>query len=54
MNIAIRTFIMKDSRVYFQVGSGIVADSREEDEYEETLHKARGLINSLKRGRSLE
>ncbi|HHT9109858.1 MAG TPA: aminodeoxychorismate synthase component I [Candidatus Brocadiaceae bacterium] len=54
MNIAIRTFIMKDSRVYFQVGSGIVADSNEEDEYEETLHKARGLINSLKGGRSLE
>lgn len=48
LNIAIRTFIMKDNQVYFQVGSGIVADSHEEEEYEETLHKARGLINSLK------
>jgi len=47
LNIAIRTFIMKGKRVYFQVGSGIVADSVEEDEYEETLHKARALIESL-------
>lgn len=48
LNIAIRTFIMKDKTVYFQVGSGIVADSDEEEEYEETLHKARALIESLK------
>lgn len=49
LNIAIRTFIMKGNTVYFQVGSGIVADSDEEEEYEETLHKARALINSLKK-----
>lgn len=48
LNIAIRTFIMKGRKVYFQVGSGIVADSNEEEEYEETLHKARALIESLK------
>ncbi len=48
MNIAIRTFIMKGKTVYFQVGSGIVADSNEEEEYEETMHKARALIDSLK------
>ncbi|MBI2471550.1 MAG: aminodeoxychorismate synthase component I [Planctomycetes bacterium] len=48
LNIAIRTFIMKDKMVYFQVGSGIVADSDEEEEYEETMHKAKALINSLK------
>ncbi|MBU6392405.1 MAG: aminodeoxychorismate synthase component I [Planctomycetes bacterium] len=48
LNIAIRTFIMKDKAVYFQVGSGIVADSNEEEEYEETMHKARALIDSLK------
>lgn len=47
LNIAIRTFIMKGETVYFQVGSGIVADSDEEDEYEETLHKAKALIESL-------
>ncbi len=48
LNIAIRTFIMKGKAVYFQVGSGIVADSDAEEEYEETLHKARALIDSLK------
>ena len=48
LNIAIRTFIMKGSNVYFQVGSGIVADSNEYEEYEETMHKAKALIESLK------
>ena len=47
LNIAIRTFIAKDKTVYFQVGSGIVADSNEEEEYEETMHKAKALIDSL-------
>mgnify|MGYP001578786761 FL=1 len=48
LNIAIRTFIMKGSNVYFQVGSGIVADSNEYEEYEETMHKEKALIESLK------
>jgi len=47
LNIAIRTFIAKDKMVYFQVGSGIVADSNEEEEYEETMHKAKALIDSI-------
>jgi para-aminobenzoate synthetase component I len=46
-NIAIRTFLAKDDHTYFQVGGGIVADSNPEDEYEETLHKARALIETL-------
>ena len=32
---------------YFQVGGGIVADSDPEQEYRETLDKARGLIAAL-------
>jgi para-aminobenzoate synthetase component 1 len=47
LNIAIRTFLVKDDHIYFQVGGGIVADSNPEDEYEETLHKARALIETL-------
>ena len=31
----------------FPVGGGIVADSRPEQEYEETLHKAAGLLRAL-------
>ena len=47
LNIAIRTFLVKDDHIFFQVGGGIVADSNPEDEYQETLHKARALIDTL-------
>jgi para-aminobenzoate synthetase component 1 len=47
LNIAIRTFLVKDDHVYFQVGGGIVADSDPEEEYEETLHKAKALIDTI-------
>jgi para-aminobenzoate synthetase component 1 len=46
-SIVIRTFIVKGGRAYFQVGGGIVADSDPADEYEETIHKARGLMDAL-------
>jgi para-aminobenzoate synthetase component 1 len=46
-NIAIRTFIVKRGRAYFQAGGGIVADSDPEREYEETLDKARGMVTAL-------
>jgi len=47
LNIVIRTFLIKENRAYFQVGGGIVADSDPEKEYQETLDKARALIQSL-------
>jgi para-aminobenzoate synthetase component 1 len=46
-NIAIRTVVVRDSRVYFNAGGGIVADSDPESEYRETLDKARALIDAL-------
>lgn len=42
-NIAIRTLLVEGSRVSYQVGGGIVADSDPESEYEETFHKGQGL-----------
>jgi para-aminobenzoate synthetase component 1 len=48
-NIAIRTAIAKDGRVYLNAGGGIVADSNDEQEYRETLDKARGIIDALDR-----
>jgi para-aminobenzoate synthetase component 1 len=42
-NIAIRTLTVEGNRASYQVGGGIVADSDAEAEYEETLHKGRGL-----------
>ena len=46
-SIAIRTAVVRDGRVYFSAGGGIVADSDPEQEYRETLDKARGLIDAL-------
>jgi para-aminobenzoate synthetase component 1 len=42
-NIAIRTMLIAGNQASYQVGGGIVADSEPEAEYEETLHKGRGL-----------
>ena len=46
-SIAIRTAVVRDGRVYFGAGGGIVADSDPEQEYRETLDKARALIDAL-------
>ena len=48
-SIAIRTVIAPAGRdrVYFSAGGGIIADSDPEQEYRETLHKARGMIDAL-------
>jgi len=48
-NIAIRTLIREGSRLRYQVGAGIVADSDPEKEYEETLHKAAGIRLAVER-----
>jgi aminodeoxychorismate synthase component I len=46
-NIAIRTILKKDNKAYFGVGGGITYDSIEEDEYNETLDKAKALMRVL-------
>jgi para-aminobenzoate synthetase component 1 len=46
-NIAIRTMVYDGGRALVQAGGGIVADSRPDDEYHETLHKARAMIEAL-------
>jgi para-aminobenzoate synthetase component 1 len=46
-SIAIRTAVVIGERVCFSAGGGIVADSDPEQEYQETLDKARGLIDAL-------
>jgi len=47
LNIAIRTFLIKGKKAYFQVGGAVVYDSDPEAEYQETLDKARALIDAL-------
>ncbi|HEV7894061.1 MAG TPA: anthranilate synthase component I family protein [Pyrinomonadaceae bacterium] len=45
--IAIRTVLLRDSRAHVQAGAGIVADSIPEREYEETVNKARAVLNAI-------
>jgi aminodeoxychorismate synthase component I len=47
LSMVIRTIIVKDGRCYFHVGGGIVADSDPQDEYRETLDKARALVEAI-------
>lgn len=46
-NIVIRTFVIQDNKVTFQVGGGIVADSDPKDEYDESTTKALGMMKAL-------
>lgn len=48
-NILIRTILKKDERLYFGVGGGIVADSEPEAEYQETLVKAKAMIEAIQK-----
>lgn len=45
-NIAIRTAVREKDRIHFHVGAGVVADSNPESEWEETLHKAAGILQT--------
>jgi para-aminobenzoate synthetase component 1 len=47
-NILIRTFTAGRGWLQFPVGGGVVADSDPKREYDETLHKAAGLLRSLR------
>ena len=44
--IAIRTAVIKDQTLYVQSGGGIVADSEEEAEWQETQNKARAVLRA--------
>ncbi|WP_415303386.1 anthranilate synthase component I [Candidatus Pelagibacter sp. Uisw_090] len=46
--IALRTAVAKSKKFYVQAGAGIVADSNPIKEYEETVNKAKALMNALR------
>jgi anthranilate synthase component 1 len=46
--ITIRTIIFKDGKAYVQAGAGIVWDSVPEKEYEETVNKAKGMLEAIR------
>ena len=47
-NIPIRTLTVHDGRLEFATGGGIVVDSECENEYEECLVKAAGMLEAIK------
>lgn len=47
-SVAIRTMVIKDRTAIFNVGGGIVIDSDPQAEYDESLLKAKALLNALK------
>jgi para-aminobenzoate synthetase component I len=47
LNIAIRTLVYSHGMIRFSAGGGIVADSRLEDEYQETFDKAAAMLKLL-------
>ena len=46
LNVAIRTMVHRNGKVRFNTGGGITADSDPAMEFEETLHKAAGMVRA--------
>ena len=46
--IALRTALVKNNKIYVQAGAGIVADSVPTKEYQETINKAKALLEASK------
>ena len=46
--IALRTAVAKNNKFYVQAGAGIVADSKPIKAFEETVNKAKALLNALR------
>jgi anthranilate synthase component 1 len=47
--ITIRTMLIKNGNIYIQAGAGIVADSKPEREYQETVNKAMGMFRAIQK-----
>lgn len=47
--IALRSIVLKEGRAYLQAGAGIVADSDPASEYEETVNKAKAMVDAISR-----
>ncbi len=46
--IAIRTILIKDKIATVQAGAGVVADSKPEKEFQETVNKAKGMLKAIR------
>jgi anthranilate synthase component 1 len=51
--ITIRTIIFKHGKAYVQAGAGIVWDSVPENEYMETVNKAKALLTAIRKAEAM-
>ena len=51
--ITIRTVVLKNGTAYVQAGGGIVADSIEENEFQETQNKAAAVLQAISRAEAM-
>jgi anthranilate synthase component 1 len=51
--ITIRTIVITQGAAYVQAGSGIVADSIPEREYQESLNKAQALLKAIEQAETI-
>jgi para-aminobenzoate synthetase component I len=47
LSVVIRTIVVKDGHAHLHVGGAVIADSDPVAEYDETMHKARALLEAL-------
>ena len=47
--ITIRTMLIKNKKIFVQAGAGIVADSKPDREYQETVNKALGMVKAIQK-----
>ena len=51
--ITIRTVVLKNGTAYVQAGGGIVADSIEENEFQEPQNKAAAVLQAISRAEAM-
>jgi len=51
--IAIRSIVLKDGQAFLQTGAGIVADSDSSREFDETMNKAKAMLEAIARAKKL-
>jgi anthranilate synthase component I len=49
--IAIRSMVLREGKAYLQAGAGIVADSEPSREFDETVNKAKAMLEAIARAR---
>ena len=51
--IALRSIVLKNGKAYLQAGAGIVADSDPAREYDETMNKAKAMLEAIARAKKV-